>query len=82
MSGLGPTMDDLAERERRFVEDEGPWNNGGKQAFCAGFGISMTHDDLAKRLGPAYQQIIDAGFVIVPMQWREDAMAALRSRPL
>ena len=80
MVGLGPTTDELRERDRRFIEEEGPWNNGGKQAVCASAGITMTHDELAKDLGPAYQQILDAGFVLVPKRWRENVMAALDKR--
>jgi hypothetical protein len=77
---LGPTMEEFAERDRRFIEEEGPWNNGGKQAVCASAGIAVTHDELAKAIGPAYQQILDAGFVLVPKQWRERIIAALHDR--
>jgi hypothetical protein len=78
MNGLGPTTAELAERNRKFIEEEGPWNNGGKQATLGNFGIAMTHDELAAKMGPAYQQMTDAGFVMVPKKWREDVYGALQ----
>lgn len=80
MMNLGPTTQELAERQRHFIEDEGSWNNGGKQAFCVASGIAMTNDELAKVLGPAHQQILDAGFVLVPKKWRDDVLTALSRR--
>jgi hypothetical protein len=34
--------------------------------------VKKSHDELIKQLGPAYQLITDAGFVIVPKKWRDD----------
>lgn len=68
--------DAAAERNLRFIEEEGPWNNGGKQACCAKAGITMTHDELVKVLGAAHQIILDAGFVLIPKQLFEAHMKA------
>jgi hypothetical protein len=54
-----------------------PWNDGGKEAFLGSRCMTMTHDELAARLGDAYHTIEGAGFVIVPRVWRDDALAAL-----
>ena len=59
------------EQTRKFLEEEGPWNNGGKQAALGGFQITMTHDELAVKMGVAYQVMLDAGFVMVPKKWRQ-----------
>jgi hypothetical protein len=80
MTGLGPTIAEMAERARCFIENEGPWNNGGKQECLARFGLAMTHDELAASIGLAYQKINDAGFVLVPRGWREDVMKALEKK--
>jgi hypothetical protein len=60
--------------------EEGPWNNGGKQACLERMNITMTHDELAAALGSTYREIIDAGFVMVPKKWREDVMTALAAK--
>ena len=44
---------------------------------CGRVEISMSHDQLAAEMGTAYQKMIDAGFVMVPRKWREDAFEAL-----
>lgn len=74
------TIEEEKERDRKFIEEEGPWNNGGKQSCLARGNISMTHDELAKIIGSSYQTIVDAGFVMVPKQWRDDVMSALSKR--
>lgn len=74
------TNAEMSERTRRFIEEEGPWNNGGKQALLGDMEITMTHDELAKAMGPAYQMMIDAGFVMNPKRWRENVFAALSER--
>lgn len=80
MIGLGPAMKELEERRRHFVEEEGPWNNGGKQACCESFGIAMTHDELARSIGDVHQRILDAGFVMVPKQWFDRVTLTLEKR--
>ena len=77
---LGPTTAELAEKQRHFIEEEGQWNNGGKQACYGRMEITMSNDELAEALGPAHQQILDAGFVLVPKKWREDVMKALHEK--
>lgn len=44
---------------------------------CERMDIAMTHDDLAAEMGPAYQKMLDAGFVMMPRKWREQAFEAL-----
>jgi hypothetical protein len=45
-----------------------------KQEYLERMNITMSHDELAAALGPAYQQIVDAGFVMVPKRWREEVI--------
>jgi len=71
---LGPSKA-LPEVDRSI-----PWNQGGKESFLGASGMSMTHDELAAELGPAYQQIQDAGFVLVPKIIRERWWEAARQK--
>ncbi len=71
-----PSMDELRERKRRFIEDEGPWNNGGKQECCAKFDITMTHDELAKKIGPTFALVKEAGFMMMPKKLYEAHLEA------
>jgi hypothetical protein len=73
--GLGPSIRELAEQQRRFIEHDGPWNNGGKQAVFGRMDIQRTHDELAASMGNAYQQMLDAGFVMVPKKWRDEMLS-------
>ncbi len=57
-----------------------PWNDGPKQECLTRGGITMSHDELAVMLGDAYQKIIDAGFVMVPRNWRQEVCEALSGR--
>jgi hypothetical protein len=67
-----------------FVQREAnraAWDNGGMESVLAGGGIIMTHDDLVTALGPeASKKIADAGFVLVPREWRERVFRASRDR--
>jgi hypothetical protein len=43
--------------------------------------INMSHDELITALGKeAWQKIVDAGFVLVPKQWRENVFKALAKK--
>lgn len=56
------------------------WNEGGKDNFFDRMQIVMAHDELSAALGPAFKKIEDAGFVLVPRRWRDDALNALSKR--
>jgi hypothetical protein len=57
---------------------EPPWSEGGKERCLHKMNIGMTHDELAEYLGDTVMRVIqDAGFVLVPKQWREDTFSAL-----
>ena len=44
----------------------------------AGMGIAVTHDDLIRSIGPeAARKISEAGFVLVPVTWRELAFRVM-----
>jgi hypothetical protein len=49
-----------------------PYNEGGKETILESREISMTHDELMAQLGPAFEKITAAGFVLVPKSWRDD----------
>jgi hypothetical protein len=57
-----------------------PWHEGGKEDFMGSHGLTMTHDELKKALGKRYRVIEDAGFVLVPRQWREEVLKILDAR--
>lgn len=38
------------------------WHEGGKEEFLGRFDMTMTHDELAAKLGTAYEQMRAAGF--------------------
>jgi hypothetical protein len=65
----------------RFEADRAAWANGGMQEVLAAIDITMTHDDLVAALGPAvFKTITDAGFVLVPREWRERVFRASKAR--
>lgn len=56
------------------------WNEGGKEECFDRMQIAMTHDELSIALGSSSKQIEDAGFVLVPRRWSDDALNALSKR--
>lgn len=53
------------------------WNDGGKEDCFDRLEISVTHDELVASIGAVYHEITNAGFVLVPKRWRDDALKAL-----
>jgi hypothetical protein len=49
-----------------------------KKAVLAKMQVTKSHDELIRQLGPAYQLIKEAGFVIVPKKWRDDLITLCR----
>lgn len=57
-----------------------PWNGGGKEECLDYMAITMSHQELENLLGESAKIIANAGFVLVPRKWRDNALDALTKK--